>query len=547
MNQSEFIKSVLLPGALIAASALSAYPQIAHVYTTSPDRSKDLAITNVWAAGNSTTDAIVLTNNLNQEIDGYGYAITYASCYNLLTHMTAAERHDLLQRTYSPTTGYGVSYARISIGCNDFSSDEYTLCDDKGDQSDLLEHFRLHSDELNYVIPVLQEIIAINPDLKIIAAPWTAPRWMKYENNDVNQTSASWTGGRLQPTLFYTYGQYFVKFIRAMESYGIKIYAVSPQNEPLNSGNSASMWMPWDDEADFVSKGLAPALHDAGLKTKIYIYDHNYNYDNGPWGNDNYVPKAFNRMGTGFIGEDLVVGSCWHNYGGTISDIDSSVVWADKYRNKELLFSEASIGKWNNGRDLSARLAYEMDELIIAPSLRRFRGSLVWNFMLDQNGEPNRPKGCKTCYGAIDIHTNTGARSGAVLSPNSHYYIMAHASAAVKPGAHRVDTQGWWTENLSYAAFRNPDNTTAILFSNQGDKDLSVKVNSDNRTYQFAVPAKSVVSARMGLDSELTGVDGVSVDNADEPELLYDLQGRRAIHPVAGRLYITSKGKKIIY
>ncbi|MDO4319617.1 MAG: glycoside hydrolase family 30 beta sandwich domain-containing protein [Bacteroidales bacterium] len=527
-----------------ALSSQGQTSQIAHVYTTTSDRSQSMTLTALSPQGNSTTDAIVITNRQNQEIDGYGYAITYASCYNLLERMSAQQRHELLERTFSHTNGYGVSYVRISIGCNDFSSDEYTLCDAKGDRSDLLQHFRLHSDEINYVIPVLKEIIAINPDIKIIAAPWTPPRWMKYENNDPSQTSTSWTGGRLHPDFFMTYGEYFVKFIRTMESYGIRIHAVSPQNEPLNSGNSASMWMPWDDEAGFVSKGLAPALHNAGLKTKIYIYDHNYNYDNGPWGNDDYVRKVYNQMGTGFVGEELVAGSCWHNYGGQLKDIANDIVWGRQ--DKELLFSEASIGQWNDGRNLNARLAYEMDELIIGPALHRFRGSLVWNFMLDSNGAPNRPKGCTTCYGAIDLMLDD-ARSEPRLSYNSHYYIMAHASAVIKPGAHRVDTDGWWTEGLSYAAFHNPDNTSAILFSNNGDKNLNVNVNTDNHTYTVAVPAKSVVSMRMGLDPDLTGVDGVAVDTDNEPVSLYDLQGRLARHPVAGRLYITSKGEKIIF
>lgn len=122
-------------------------------------------------------------NKKYQTIDGFGYAITYSSCYNLM-QMTPEARQALLKRIYSTTEGYGVSYARISLGCNDFSSTEYTYCDTKGSESDPISNFALYSDENDYVIPVLKEILAINPNLKIIAAPWTCPKWMKV--TDIN-------------------------------------------------------------------------------------------------------------------------------------------------------------------------------------------------------------------------------------------------------------------------------------------------------------------------------------------------------------------------
>lgn len=149
--------------------------QYARVLTTSGDRTQSLEVTTMTSYGNSTDDAIILRpSSANQEIDGFGYAITYASCHNLM-RMPETLRKELLRKTFSLTEGYGVSYVRISIGCNDFSSDEYTLCDNH-DLADHLRHFSLHTDETDYVIPILREIISLNPSLKIIAAPWTPPR-----------------------------------------------------------------------------------------------------------------------------------------------------------------------------------------------------------------------------------------------------------------------------------------------------------------------------------------------------------------------------------
>lgn len=522
--------------------------QYARVLTTSGDRTQSLEVTTMTSYGNSTDDAIILRpSSANQEIDGFGYAITYASCHNLM-RMPETLRKELLRKTFSLTEGYGVSYVRISIGCNDFSSDEYTLCDNH-DPADHLRHFSLHTDETDYVIPILREIISLNPSLKIIAAPWTPPRWMKYheergESPDGDETG-DWTGGRLRPKYYGVYGEYFVKFIRAMADNGVPVYAVSPQNEPLNWGNSASLYMPYTDMADFVSQGLAPALKHAGLRTKIYIYDHNYDYDESKGLNQRHYPLlAYQRMGSGFDGEELVAGACYHNYGGRIDDIKEDVVWGDR-QDKELIFSEASIGEWNDGRNLWSRLAYEMDELVISTLLNRFKASLVWNFMLDTNKSPYRPNGCSTCYGAIDLN----ASDPSDYTLNSHYYIMAHASDAIKPGAKRVDTEGWWANNLSYAAFVNPDNTTAILLSNQDDTDMDVKVHSNGNTYLMKVPRRGVVSARMDLKTpDVSAALQTVCDSAgaaDNP--LYDLSGRPVANPVTGEIYVTSSGGKVRY
>lgn len=170
--------------------------QWARVYTTTPDRLRSLEVEEIRAAEAAPgDDAIVISADAspNQEIDGYGYAITFAACHNLM-RMEASQRRALLSRTYSPTLGYGVSYARIAMGGHDFSSDEYTYCEEKGPQADLLRHFSLTSDETDYVIPILKEILEINPALKIIAAPWTPPRWMKYHEERGESPDGDGTG-----------------------------------------------------------------------------------------------------------------------------------------------------------------------------------------------------------------------------------------------------------------------------------------------------------------------------------------------------------------
>ena len=167
-----------------------------------------------------------------QTMDGFGAAVTGSTCYNLM-QMSEENRDKFLREIFSPTEGMGHSYIRISIGCSDFSLSEYTCCDTKG-----IENFGLTDEETLYVIPILKDILKINPSIKIMGSPWTCPIWMK-----INVDDNPWTGGTLNPSYYADYATYFIKWIQAFEWQGIKIYSVTPQNEPLNPGNSASLVM----------------------------------------------------------------------------------------------------------------------------------------------------------------------------------------------------------------------------------------------------------------------------------------------------------------
>lgn len=309
---------ILLSCIFVFCLLQESHAQRAVTYTTTADRTKSLEKT-VSATTTAAGSSNVITLNpggTNQSIEGFGYAITYAAAYNLLERMSKPQRTALLKKTFSPTSGYGANYVRVSIGCCDFSSRNYTLCDEKGSGSDPLAKFALQSDETDYVIPVLKEILAINPDLKIMAAPWTCPQWMKVDNITDKNAYNQWRGGSLNPAYYKTYADYFVRFIKAMKANGINITAVTPQNEPLNKGNCASLYMPWQEEAPFV-KELAAAFKQNGITTKIYLFDHNYNYDNIS-DQDDYPVKVYDEIGTGFEGAELVVGAAYHNYGGQL-------------------------------------------------------------------------------------------------------------------------------------------------------------------------------------------------------------------------------------
>ncbi|WP_163325561.1 glycoside hydrolase family 30 protein [Draconibacterium mangrovi] len=449
------------------------------LYITTNTRSQDFATKAVDFSDKSNMSPSTINlepETRYQTMDGFGAAITGSTCYNLL-QMTEDNREKFLKETFSPTEGMGYSYVRISIGCSDFSLSEYTCCDTKG-----IENFGLTSEETDYVLPILQEIQAINPDLKILGSPWTCPRWMKVNNLTDLQPFNSWTSGQLNPAYYADYATYFVKWIQVLKEYGIDIYSVTPQNEPLNRGNSASLYMGWEEQLDFVKNNLVPAFKAASLNTKIYLFDHNYNYDNMGEQND-YPVKIYNAG----IDEDLVAGAAYHNYGGNkdeLLDIHA------KNPERGLIFTETSIGTWNDGRNLQNRLIEDMREVALGTVNNWCKGVIVWNLMLDSDRGPNRDGGCQTCYGAVDIDRANYSS----ITRNSHYYIVGHLSSVVKPGAVRIGTSGFSDAGFYYSAFENTDGTYAVVLLNSNSASKMITLDDGTNHFSYEVPAKSVIS-----------------------------------------------------
>ncbi len=451
------------------------------VLVTTADLTRDLAWdgADFGSASNMSPNTIRLDPTQRyQTMDGFGTALTGSASYNLMK-MAPTDRKKFLTETFSDTEGYGHSYIRVAIGCSDFSLSEYSLCDLPG-----IENFALQREELDYVIPVLKEILAINPNIKVMGSPWTPPQWMKVNNLTDLQPFHSWTSGHLNPAYYEDYGLYFVKWIQAMESHGIPIYSITPQNEPLNRGNSASLFMGWDEQQAFIKTGLGPQLRAAGLQPKVYVFDHNYNYDNMA-DQEDYPIKVYQDAEV----DDYVAGAAYHNYGGSREEL---LDIQQQRPDKELVFTETSIGTWNDGRNLAVRLMDDMAEVALGTVNNWCRGVIVWNLMLDDNRGPNRDGGCQTCYGAVDIQSGDYK----TIKRNSHYYIISHLSAVVKPGATRIGASGFTAPGVTYSAFENTDGSFATVLLNDTNQARRIAIEAAGKYFSYEVPAKSVVSYR---------------------------------------------------
>ncbi len=421
-------------------------------------------------------------NRQFQTLDGFGAAITGSTAFNLFK-MTPEDRRALLVETFDPKVGLGFGFVRVSIGCSDFSLSEFSLCEKPG-----IENFALSPEDREYVIPALKEILAINPNLKIMASPWTCPPWMKVEDLKSLRPFESWTSGRLNPKFYDDYATYFAKYVEAMAAEGIEIYAITMQNEPLNRGNSASLFMTWQEQRDFV-KVLGPKMRKAFPKTKIIAFDHNFNYDKNK-------PECRDQFGYPLhIYEDAeaaqyLAGAAYHAYGGDVSEMKRV---RDARPDKELYFTEQSIGAW--GYSFDGDLMWFAREISVGTLAADCRSVIVWNFMLDSERGPFRPGGCAKCFGAVNLST----KDFKTVERYSHFYDVAHLSKGFAPNARRiaadVKTQNG-VRGFRCVAAQNPDGTLAVLAQNDSEEKRSATIRFPGGSFVAELPPKSVATYR---------------------------------------------------
>ncbi|MDD4698316.1 MAG: glycoside hydrolase family 30 beta sandwich domain-containing protein, partial [Fermentimonas sp.] len=233
---------------------------------------------------------------------------------------------------------------------------------------------------------------------------------------------------------------------------------------------------------EFVQNHLVPQFKEASLNTKIYLFDHNYNYDN--MADQNGYPMKIYDAG---IDSEVVAGAAYHNYGGDKAEL---LKVQSRYPDRELVFTETSIGTWNDGHNLQVRLIDDMREVALGTVNNGCKAVIVWNLMLDSERGPNRDGGCQTCYGAVDIDISDFS----TITRNSHYYIIGHLSSVVKPGAVRIGTTGFSDPGFIHSAFENSDGTYAVVLLNSTSSARSITLDDGKHHFTYDVPANSVIS-----------------------------------------------------
>tara|TARA_R110000868_G_scaffold21640_12_gene89873 strand:+ start:16060 stop:17553 length:1494 start_codon:yes stop_codon:yes gene_type:complete len=394
-----------------------------------------------------------------QTVDGFGYTLTGGSA-EVINSLSASKKQVLLQELFGISeTSISINYLRISVGASDLNSIPFTYNDVNSGETDLdLSEFSLAPDQEN-VIALLKEILSINPEIKILATPWSAPVWMK--DND------SFIGGSLQTQYYEVYAQYLVKYIKAMKAEGIAIDALTPQNEPLHDGNNPSMVMTAVQQTNFIKNNLGPALQAENLATKIIAYDHNCD-------NPQYPITILNDE----VANTFVDGSAFHLYAGDISALSTV---HNAFPDKNLYFTEQYTPSTGS---FSGDLKWHLKNVIIGSMRNWSKNALEWNLANDSSFGPHTPGGCTTCKGAITINSNDS------FTRNVGYYIIAHASKFVPTGAVRINSN--INGSLHNVAFKRPDGKKVLIVLNDSAINTSFNIKYNDKWATTSLDAGAV-------------------------------------------------------
>ncbi len=403
------------------------------------------------------------TTTTYQVIDGFGAALTGSSAY-LINQLNSADRIKLLEDLFDPEKGIGLNYLRITIGSSDFSIGTYSYCDNSD-----INLFAIPQRDKDDLIPVLHQILAINPTIKILASPWSAPAWMKKNN--------SMYGGSLKGAEVYNdFAEYFVRYIKAFKAEGITIDAITIQNEPMyETGGYPTMKMLWSEQNTIIRDYLGPKFMANGIQTKIIIWDHNFDMSYYPI---NILNDPVTRQ--------YVAGTGWHGYGGDASAIDDV---QELNPDKDVYFTEQSGGEWNTDSRMG-NMFYYMKDFLMASVNRGSKNFIMWNLALNSNNGPTTTTGgCQTCRGVVTI------KMDGTYVRNEEYYLLGHFSKFVRLGAVRVKNSSTnWPGGLTVSTFMNSDGSKVLVVMNRSGAKQKYNVRCGARKFMYEQFNESVIS-----------------------------------------------------
>ncbi|MDF2773349.1 MAG: glycosyl hydrolase [Geminicoccaceae bacterium] len=444
---------------------------VAEVWLTTGDQAQLLARQpNLLIAVTDTTSGVptitVDEETMFQEMVGFGGAMTDASAWLIQQRLSATQRDSLLRDLFGPEPGIGLSFTRLTIGASDFSHTHYSLDDVPPGQIDpTLARFSIEPNRRD-VLPAVKQALAINPQLTVMASPWSAPAWMK--------TSGSLIKGTLRRDAYPAFAEYLRRYTEAYEAEGVPIFAVSLQNEPHHEpGDYPGMRLTPAQRAELLEQHVGPLFARRGIRTRILEWDHNWDEPESPL---SVLADSGART--------YVSGVAWHCYAG---DVSAQTQVRDAHPDKDVYFTECSGGEW--APNWGDNLTWNVRTLIIGATRGWAKGVLLWNLALDENHGPHLG-GCGNCRGVVTIDSATGA-----VTRNVEYYALAHASRFVRPGARRIESTAA-IEGLESVAFRNRDETKVLLVVNAAAAERQFTVRTGRGIFASTLPAAAVATFR---------------------------------------------------
>ena len=511
-------------------------PTVSVVLTTNDEANLMAAQPNINFATGSTADAgtntvVVDPTQTYQSIEGFGAAFTDSAAWLLETVEPPANLPGTLNDLFTRNgDGIGLSFMRIPMGASDIALSVYSFDDQAvGTTDPTLADFSIAHDRA-YILPLIQQAKALNPQMKLMANPWSPPGWMK---DPSSMSQVSMMGGTLLMTSANetAFANYFVKYLQAYQTAGVPIDYISLQNEPLNITTSyPSMGMSGTVQLSLLQNYVLPALTANSISTKVFAYDHN-------WDTPSYPQTVLGGLTPAQLTQ--MAGTAWHGYGGAPG---AQQLLQNQYPTLGNWETEHSGGTWQADQ-------FEVDMLEITQVLRNSAKSFVkWSLALNEKLGPNLTQnaslgGCNTCTPIVTVNSTTGA-----VTKDIEFYTLGHYSKYVLPGAVRIYSNN--TPAIASVAFQNPDGSMALIAYNSTTSSQTFAVQWGAESFSYTLPATSAAtftwagteagstpataataqiqgssfSSESGLETESTG------DSTGEYDLGYLSQGAYTVY-----------------
>lgn len=443
-----------------------------NVTLSTHDQSSLLATqpTTLFTLTTSGSNKILVDETLTyQPIDGFGAAFTDSANWLLYTQAQPAQYTSIMNDLFTRNgNGIGLSFMRIPMGASDIARSVYSFDDMPSGQSDpSLANFSITHDQA-YIIPVIQQAVSLNPNLKLMANPWSPPGWMK--------TTDSMNGGTLLSTDYTPFANYFVDYLKAYSAAGININYITLQNEPLYTPtNYPGMGMDANTQLTVLRDYVLPALASNNLSTQVLVYDHN-------WDTPSY-PETVLSDPT-IAASSLVAGTAWHGYAGT-PGAQQSV--ENMFPAKGTWETEHSGGTWVTDQ-------FTSDFVEITQVMRNSaRAYVKWSLALDQTLGPNLGElnqgygGCTTCTPIVTVNSTSGA-----VTKNIEFYTLGQYSKFILPGAERIYSSN--ANDIVSSAYLNPDGSKTLVCFNNASSSTTFQVQWGTENFSYALPALGAVT-----------------------------------------------------
>lgn len=460
---------------------------LVQAWMTTADKSELLtqqADLTLRAGMGTATNQIDVSDSMSyQSIEGFGAGLTDSAASLIFE---SENSQDIVSQLFEPEQGAGLNRVRISLaGLGEYVARAAQSYDDmpSGLTDTDLAFFSTQADD-EYFLPVLASILEQNEAVKVDAASWSAPGWMK-DNDSLN-------GGSLRLEFYDEYAKYLSKALLSYQQKGIEIDSFSLQNQPHLDENYPSMSWDNSDYQLFFEDFLFPQFQVDGLGNELWIWDGNWTDFDSQQESD-IALFAKNALANDFIyGRAFGVAlQCYQADNGSADVAKAITQIANLTRSRKLYIT--SCRNQNNGRTFGQYLTATSADMIMSYLAAGASGIMLDNLILDSDFGPYQ-NGCTNCR-ALLTKQNDGT-----ITENAEYYAFAHFSRFVQSGAKRIESSQI-NSVIKSQAFKNPDNSIVLVLVNQTNLEQPVDLNWQGQSAFIQLPALSIATLTWNADN----------------------------------------------